>query len=224
VGTKEKPPPAIASTTNQLMTKNIINYSNDSLSIASVVSGPTPVNPQAIPVSPKTSPASNKISLVPTKLLLKSPAVNSFKQNPTIVYSSVQSTTTPGTITTNAQSSIPMKVVFVNALNNNANAQQNAQKPQQITLNNKSIAQLQQSQNSSFLTNKLISTSQGQKVQIVQSQTHFNSVPKVTTTVNSSEQSGKINNRQSLGTKSPSKGFMVPRSAETNVLRSLSSY
>jgi hypothetical protein len=223
VGAKETAS-ATPATTNQLMTKNIINYSNDSLSISSVVSGTTPANSQAIPVSPKTSTASNKISLVPTKLLLKSQAVNSFKQNPTIVYSSVQSTTTPGTITTNAQSSIPMKVVFVNALNNNTNAQQNMQKSQQITLNNKSIAQLQQSQNSTFLTNKLISTSQGQKVQIVQSQSHFNSVPKVTTTVNSSEQSSKINNRQSLGTKSPSKDFMIALSAETKFLCSLCSY
>jgi hypothetical protein len=223
VGAKETAS-ATPATTNQLMTKNIINYSNDSLSISSVVSGTTPANSQAIPVSPKTSTASNKISLVPTKLLLKSQAVNSFKQNPTIVYSSVQSTTTPGTITTNAQSSIPMKVVFVNALNNNTNAQQNMQKSQQITLNNKSIAQLQQSQNTSFLTNKLISTSQGQKVQIVQSQSHFNSVPKVTTTVNSSEQSSKINNRQSLGTKSPSKDFMIALSAETKFLCSLCSY
>jgi hypothetical protein len=175
------------------MTKNIINYSNDSLSIASVVSGSSSTQSatqaQAIPISPKTSSAS-KISLVPTKLLLKP---NSFKQTPTLVYSSVQSSTpVSGTITTNA-SSIPMKVVFVNALNNNSNGQQQgAQKTQQITLNNKSIAQLQQSQNSAFLANKLLGSSQGQKVQIVQS-TNFNSIPKVTTTVNKDVNGGKSN-------------------------------
>lgn len=201
-------PPAAASITNQLMTKNIINYSNDSLSIASVVSGTSPAS-QAIPVSPKTSQANTKISLVPTKLLLKPQTVSNFKSQPTIVYSSVPSSTpVTGTVTTNAQSSIPMKVVFVNALNSNANAQQNIQKPQQITLNNKSIAQLQQSQNSTFLTNKLLSAaSQGQKVQIVQSP-HFNSMPKVTTTVNNGEQSNKGSNssgKQLLGTKLPGK-------------------
>lgn len=170
------------------MTKNIINYANDSLSISSVVSGqPSPPQAQAIPISPKTSSQSaNKISLVPTKLLLKPQAVNSFKSTPTIVYSSVPSSTSiAGTITTNAQSSIPMKVVFVNALNNSANAQ-GGQKPQQITINNKSLQQLQQSQNSAFLTNKLLTTSHGQKVQIVQS-TNFHSVPKVTTTVNNGD-------------------------------------
>lgn len=82
-----------------------------------------------------------------------------------------------------------MKVVFVNALNNNANAQ-GGQKPQQITLNNKSLAQLQHSQNSAFLANKLLTTTHGQKVQIVQS-TNFHSVPKVTTTVNNNGAGGK---------------------------------
>lgn len=185
-------PAAATAVTNPLMTKNIINYANDSLSISSVVSGqPSPPQAQAIPISPKTSPQSaSKISLVPTKLLLKPQAGNSFKSTPTIVYSSVQSSTSvAGTITTNAQSSIPMKVVFVNALNNNANAQ-GGQKPQQITINNKSLAQLQHSQNSAFLANKLLTTAHGQKVQIVQS-TNFHSVPKVTTTVNNNGAGGK---------------------------------
>lgn len=194
------------------MTKNIINYANDSLSIASVASGqpsPTETQAQAIPISPKTSPQSaSKISLVPTKLLLKSQSVKSFKSTPTIVYSSVQSSTSvAGTVTTNAQSSIPMKVVFVNALNNNANAQPGGQKPQQITINNKSLAQLQQQQNNVFLTNKLMAAAgQGQKVQIVQS-SNFNSIPKVTTTVNNNGEAGG-NNKGSkglLGSKMPGK-------------------
>lgn len=191
---------AASSNTNPLMTKNIINYANDSLSISSVVSGqPSPPQAQAIPISPKTSSQSaNKISLVPTKLLLKPQAVNSFKSTPTIVYSSVPSSTSiTGTITTNAQSSIPMKVVFVNALNNSANAQ-GGQKPHQITINNKSLQQLQQSQNSAFLTNKLLTTSHGQKVQIVQS-TNFHSVPKVTTTVNNGDAGGVKTSKILLG-------------------------
>lgn len=194
---------AASSNANPLMTKNIINYANDSLSIASVVSGqPTTPQAQAIPISPKTSSqATNKISLVPTKLLLKPSQGNSFKTSPTIVYSSVQSTTSvAGTVTTNAQSSIPMKVVFVNALNNNA--QQGGQKPQQITINNKSLAQLQQNQNSAFLANKLLSSGQGQKVQIVQS-TNFNSGPKVTTTVNNGDAGAGKGNKVLLGTKLP---------------------
>lgn len=76
--------------------------------------------------------------------------------------------TSAATITTNAQSSssIPMKVVFVNALNSNTNAQQTAVKQQQFTLN-KSLAQLQnQTPNSNFLANKIISTNQ-QKMQLV---------------------------------------------------------
>lgn len=194
-------PMAATSNANPLMTKNIINYGNDSLSIASVVSGnPPQAQNQSIP---KTSPQSNnKISLVPTKLLLKPQTVNSFKSTPTIVYSSVQtsSTSVDGTVTTNAQSSIPMKVVFVNALNSNGTMQQGG-KTQQITINNKSLAQLQQTHNSAFLTNKLLSTNQGQKVQIVQS-THLNSVPKVTTTVNNGD-SGVKSNKGLLGTKLP---------------------
>ena len=194
-------PIAATSNANSLMTKNIINYGNDSLSIASVVSGnPPPAQIQSIP---KTSSQSNsKISLVPTKLLLKQ-QVNNFKSTPTIVYSSVQtsSTAVDGTVTTNAQSSIPMKVVFVNALNTNGTVQQTG-KPQQITINNKSLAQLQ-SHNSAFLANKILNSNQGQKVQIVQS-THLNSVPKVTTTVNNGDSGGK-SNKGILGTKMPGK-------------------
>lgn len=220
-GKQEKPaqsPLPATSTSSQLMTKNIINYANDSLSIASVISGNAPAPAQAIPISPKTSSltqqqqSSNKISLVPTKLLLKTPqGVNNFKSTSAIVYSSVPTSTsnTTGCISTNAQSSLPMKLVFVNALNNNANAQQSGQKTQQITINNKSLAQLQQSQNNAFLTNKLLSTSQGQKVQIVQS-ANFTSVrPKVTTTTvnngdtNSSSASGK--GSKLLGSKLPGK-------------------
>lgn len=200
------------------MTKNIINYSNDSISIASVVSGnPPQAQPQAIP---KTSTQSNsKISLVPTsRLLLKPQQVNSFKSQPTIVYSTVQSSTSvAGTVTTNAQSSIPMKVVFVNAMNNNANGHNGIQKTQQITINNKSLAQLQQSQNSAFLTNKLLSTTQGQKVQIVQS--NFNSVPKVTTTVNNGESSSK-GSKTLLGSKLPGKRVNILLQAKIDVLRS----
>lgn len=205
-------PIAVASNPNPLVTKNIINYSNDisALSIASchtVVSAPPQA--QSIPMpSPKTTSQPNtntKISLVPTKLLLKQQSVNSFKSSPTIVYSTVQTSSTPvtGTVTTNAQSSIPMKVVFVNALNSNGNAQQG--KPQQITINNKSLAQLQQSHNSAFLNSahKLLSTSQGQKVQIVQS-THLNSVPKVTTTVSNGDAGGGGGKgNKLLGTKLP---------------------
>lgn len=205
LGQKDKSAPAeVAAAGATAMTKNIVNYANPSeLSIASVVSG-TPMQAQAIPNQPKTSSqASSKISLVPTsRLLLKPQAINSFKSTPTIVYSSVNSSSAvTGTVTTNAQSSMPMKVVFVNALNNNANAQHGAQKTQQITINNKSFAQLQQSQNSAFLANKLMS-SQGQKVQIVQS-SHFNSVPKVTTTVNNGESSGARSSKGLLGSKSP---------------------
>lgn len=205
-----KDKPVATPSSNQNMTKNIINYANDSLSIASVVSGspsqPLPATVQAIPVSAKmTPPANSKISLVPTKLLLKQQTVNSFKSAPTIVYSSVQSSTpVTGTVTTNAQSSIPMKVVFVNALNNNANAQHSAvNKPQQITLNNKSLAQLQQhqQQQNSALMNKFISTSQGQKVQFVQTP-QFTSVPKVTTTVSNGENHVK-SNKGSLKSKLP---------------------
>lgn len=191
------------------MTKNIINYSNDSISIASVVSGnPSPQAQTQTQAIPKTSSQSNsKISLVPTKLLLKPQQVNSFKTQPTIVYSSVQSTTSvAGTVTTNAQSSIPMKVVFVNTMNN-TNGQNGVQKTQQITINNKSLAQLQQSQNSAFLTNKLLSTSQGQKVQIVQSP-HFTSVPKVTTTVNNGEASSK-GSKNLLGSKLPGENLKI---------------
>lgn len=186
------------------MTKNIINYGNESLSIASVVSG-SPPQAQIQPI-PKTSSQSNsKISLVPTKLLLKPQTVSNYKSTPTIVYSSVQ--TSPATVdgvTTNAQSSIPMKVVFVNTLNNNGNLQQGGNKTQQISFNNKSLAQLQQSHNSTFLTNKLLSTNQGQQVQIVQS-THLNSVPKVTTTVNNNSNSDGKSSKGLLGTKLPGK-------------------
>ena len=192
------------------MTKSIINYANDSFSIASVVSGNQQPGPmQAIPVSPKTNQqANNKISLVPTKLLLKPNTGPNFKSTPTIVYSSVQSTTSvAGTVTTNAQSSIPMKVVFVNALNNNANAQHGAQKTQQITINNKSLAQLQQqTQNSAFIANKIINTSQGQKVQFVQSP-QFNSVPRVTTTVTNGDSGSGKSSKNLLGTKLPGKKF-----------------
>lgn len=208
---KDKPVPMPSS--NQIMTKNIINYANDSLSIASVVSGsppqPVPTTVQAIPVSAKMTPQANsKISLVPTKLLLKQQTVSSFKSTPTIVYSSVQSSTpVAGTVTTNAQSSIPMKVVFVNALNNNANAQNSAvNKPQQITINNKSLAQLQQQQQNSALMNKLISTSQGQKVQFVQTP-QFTSVPKVTTTVSNGETNHIKSNKGLLKSKLPGKSL-----------------
>lgn len=200
---------------------NITNYVNDSFSIASVVSGSSPKTPsQAIP-SPKISSqaANSKISLVPTKLLLKPNPVTNFKSSPTIVYSSVQSTT-PGTATvsTNAQSSIPMKVVFVNALNNNANAQNGAQKSQQITITKNSLAQLQHSQNSAFLTNKLVQTSQGQKVQFVQSPqfSTVTSVPKVTTTVSNGDTNVK-NNKHLLGTKLP--GNIKPRKLRNIKLR-----
>lgn len=214
-----KDKPVALPSSNQNMTKNIINYANDSLSIASVVSNsptqPMPATVQAIPVSAKmTPPANSKISLVPTKLLLKQQTVNSFKSAPTIVYSSVQSSTpVTGTVTTNAQSSIPMKVVFVNALNNNANAQHSAvNKPQQITLNNKSLAQLQQHQHqqqqNSALMNKFISTSQGQKVQFVQTP-QFTSVPKVTTTVSNGETNHVKSNKGSLKSKLPGKSLAI---------------
>lgn len=102
---------------------------------------------------------------MPTKLLLKPQAtVNGFKATSQVI------TTTSTVHSQNSNSSIPMKVVFVNALNSNSNAQQ---PKQQITLNKSLQAQLQaQGSNSTFITNKLISASQQQpqKVQLVNNQ------------------------------------------------------
>lgn len=88
------------------------------------------------------------------------------------------------TSTSASSSSIPMKVVFVNALNSSGNAQQSVTK-QQITLN-KSLAQFQaQGSNSTFITNKLLSASQQQpqKVQLVSNQL---STPNLTASISSS--------------------------------------
>jgi hypothetical protein len=107
------------------LTKNIINYANDSnLSITSVQTVKPVGNPNQQP---------NKISLVPTKLLLKpqqQSIAQQFKQ-PTLIYSSAG---TQGVVTTTNSSSIPMKVVFVNT-----NMQNSGNK-----ILNKTIATLQQ--------------------------------------------------------------------------------
>lgn len=139
--------------------KNIINYQNDSISIASVHSNGTATSQ----ITPVTSVA-NKISLVPTKLLLKSST--GFKSPPPLA-------TATSTITTQSSSqSIPMKVVFVtnNALSSNCNAQQSAGKQQLITLNK---AQAQQLQN--HPGNKIIVQGQPTKMQLV------NQLPSVST-------------------------------------------
>lgn len=127
--------------------KDIVNYPNDSLlSITSVQSNGTQQsnsNIIQIPPNSASSTVASKLSLVPTKLLLKSQA-------------NFAATTTSSSITTNAQSSIPMKVVFVNTLNNNAQQAvvQKQQNPQQITLNTHS------SPNSTFISNKIITAGQ----------------------------------------------------------------
>lgn len=75
--------------------------------------------------------------------------------------------TTTSSITTNAQSSIPMKVVFVNAINH-PNAQQAGNNQQQITLNKTLAQHLQSPTNPTFITtNKLIGHTQTTKVQLV---------------------------------------------------------
>lgn len=142
------------------ISRNIINYQNDSsLSILSVHGNNSSTAPS--PVSPSTnSSIGSKISLVPTNLLLKSQT--GFKSPPPLV-------TPTSTITTNAQSSsqsIPMKVVFVNAYKGNPNAQQNATNQQLITLS-KSQAQLVQNSSPTFVTSKIINQAQPTKVQLV---------------------------------------------------------
>lgn len=124
--------------------KNIINYQNDSISIASVHSNGTSTSQ----ITPVTSVA-NKISLVPTKLLLKSST--GFKSPPPLA-------TATSTITTQSSSqSIPMKVVFVTN-----NAQQSAGKQQLITLNKAQAVQLQ-----NHPGNKIIVQGQPTKMQLV---------------------------------------------------------
>ncbi len=142
--------------------KNIINYPNElPLSIASVQgNGILNNSSQSSPKSSQNNPMMNsKISLVPTKLLLKPPT-------PQLV-----TPTSSTVVTTNAQSSsssqsIPMKVVFVNALNSNPNASQAAPKQQIITLN-KPQAITSQTQNTTFITNKVLNQTQATKVQLV---------------------------------------------------------
>jgi hypothetical protein len=119
-------------------------------------STPTQVSPKSI--SNNNSAVANKISLVPTNLLLKSQA--GFKSPPPLL-------TPTSTITTNAQSA-SLKVVFVNALNSNPNAQQNAGKQQLITLNKSQAQQIQnQTSNPTFITSKIIGQAQPTKVQLV---------------------------------------------------------
>lgn len=89
---------------------------------------------------------------MPTKLLLKT--------------QSGFAPTSSSSITTNAQSSIPMKVVF--AISNHPNAQQAGTNQQQITLNKTLAQHLQSPTNSTFITtNKLIGHTQTTKVQLV---------------------------------------------------------
>jgi len=146
-------------------TNSIINYANEALSITSVHGN----NATGQETSSKLSnQASSKISLVPTKLLLKSQGtLNSFKSTSHVVVPTSVSTNTQ----TQGSTSVPMKVVFVNALNSNHNAQQSITKQQQISLN-KSLAQLHaQGSNSTFITNKIIqSTSQQQQQQSTSNQ------------------------------------------------------
>jgi len=142
-------------------TKDINNYAKDTLTIASVsgAAAPTPtaaLSAQQQLLLQQQIAQNNKISLVPTKLLLKPQSLVP-SSTPTIVYSSHQVTPGTASITTNAQSSnsVPMKVVFVNALNNAVAAQQQQQQQNQkaqITMQQltKQPATLVQSQNSTF--------------------------------------------------------------------------
>lgn len=149
---------------NETANKDIINYPNDSLLSITSVQGTNPQLQQTtstnllqvsqIPLSSASSGVSNKISLVPTKLLLKT-------QSGFVPTSS-------SSITTNAQSSIPMKVVFVNAISNHVNAQQAGSNQQQITLNKTLAQQLQSPSKPTFFTaNKLLGHTQTTKVQLV---------------------------------------------------------
>lgn len=115
----DKPPPAKKSNNDNT---NIINYANEAnLSITSVTSGDLSSssiqNLMRISTSPSIPTSSaNKISLVPTNLLLKPQAQNitpTYKP-PALVYTSQPNTTL---LNQSKTSSIPMKVVFVNALN-----------------------------------------------------------------------------------------------------------
>lgn len=115
----DKPPPAKKSNIDN---SNIINYANEAnLSITSVSSGDLSSNSIQNLMRISTSPSiptssANKISLVPTNLLLKPQAQNitpNYKP-PALVYTSQPNTTL---VNHSKTSSIPMKVVFVNALN-----------------------------------------------------------------------------------------------------------
>lgn len=145
-------------------TNSIINYANEALSITSV-HGNNAMGQEA--TSKLSNQSSSKISLIPTKLLLKSQGtLSSFKSTSHVVVP----TSVNNNPSTQSSPSVPMKVVFVNALNSNHNAQQSITK-QQISLN-KSLAQLHaQGSNSTFITNKLIqNTSQQQQQQLTSNQ------------------------------------------------------
>ncbi|XP_070509246.1 probable myosin light chain kinase DDB_G0279831 [Chironomus tepperi] len=138
-------------------TNSIINYANEALSITSVHGN----NTMGQETSTKLlNQSSNKISLVPTKLLLKSQGtLSSFKSASHVVVP----TSVNNNLQTQSSSSVPMKVVFVNALNSNHNTQQSIAK-QQVSLN-KSLAQLHaQGSNSTFITNKLIQNTSQQQI------------------------------------------------------------
>ncbi|CAH1720004.1 unnamed protein product [Chironomus riparius] len=138
-------------------TNSITNYANEALSITSV-HGNNAIGQET--TSNLSNQSSSKISLVPTQLLLKSQGtLSGFKSTSHVVVP----TSVNNNPQTQSSSTVPMKVVFVNTLNSNHNAQQSIAK-HQISLN-KSLAQLHaQGSNSTFISNKLIqSTSQPQQ-------------------------------------------------------------
>lgn len=170
-------------------TNSIINYANEALSITSVHGNNAMVHEASSKLSNNQS--SSKISLIPTKLLLKSQGtLGNFKSTSHVVVP----TSVNNNPTTQSSSSVPMKVVFVNALNSNHNAQQSITK-QQISLN-KSLAQLHaQSSNSTFITNKLIqNTSQQQQQQQQQLTCNQILTSNSTTSISSSTSKSNSNN------------------------------
>lgn len=169
-------------------TNSIINYANEALSITSVHGNNAMVHEASSKLSNNQS--SSKISLIPTKLLLKSQGtLSSFKSTSHVVVP----TSVNNNPTTQSSSSVPMKVVFVNALNSNHNAQQSITK-QQISLN-KSLAQLHaQSSNSTFITNKLIQNTSQQQQQQQQLTCNQILTSNSTTSISSSTSKSNSNN------------------------------
>ena len=144
-------------------TNSITNYANEALSITSV-HGNNAIGQETS--SKLSNQSSSKISLVPTQLLLKSQGtLSGFKSTSHVVVP----TSVNNNPQTQSSSSVPMKVVFVNTLNSNHNAQQSIAK-HQISLN-KSLAQLHaQGSNSTFISNKLIQSTSQQQQQLTSNQ------------------------------------------------------